>query len=105
MKEPDRRPSRAPRRRVGRRLWILFGSLVFLLIVHILDGLNPRFPGGDEDAGPPLDRCITEQAVLNFLDGKTIFSSGLTHTAGGGAETITLRKENISSLITKSGDY
>ena len=105
MKEPDGRPSRAPRRRVGRRLRILLGSLVFLLIVHILDGLNPRFPGGDEDAGPPLDRCITEQAVLDFLDGKKIFSSGLTHAAGSGIETITLRKEKISSLTIISGDY
>jgi hypothetical protein len=105
MKEPECSPSRTLPWRSGKRSRILLGILIILLAVNVLDGLSSRFRGGDEDAGPPLDRCITEQAVLEFLDGKTILSSGLTHAARSGVETITLGKENISSLSIKSGDY
>jgi hypothetical protein len=60
--------------------------------------------GGDEDASLPLDRCITEQAVLKFLHGKPVLSLNSMDAAGRGGETITLRKERISSLKTRSDD-
>lgn len=67
-------------------------------MAYVLGSIDPRILGIDLNDDPPLDRCITEQSVLNFLDGKTIFSASLTNPGAGGVETITLRKERISSL-------
>ena len=61
-------------------------------MVHVLAGVDPRFLGIDFDAGPPLDRCVTEQAVLEFLDGKTVFSGSLMHADGSRVETIALAR-------------
>jgi hypothetical protein len=104
MNEPGAGPSRTRRRKGGKRLWVLLAGLIVLLTVHVVTGLNPRFPGGEAGAGLPLDRCITEQAVLEFLDGKAVVSTGSRDAAGRGVETITLRKERISSLRIRSDD-
>jgi hypothetical protein len=129
MTESGAGSSRTARCRSLRELWILLASLIVLWIVHGVVDLNPGFLAGDGDAGLPLDRCLTEQAVLQFLDGKTVLSmvsrdaagrgveaisrlpDGVAHLAaavpdapGRGVETITLRKEKISSLRIRSDD-
>jgi hypothetical protein len=73
-------------------------------MIHVLAEVNSRFLGITFDSAPPLDRCVTEQAVLSFLDGKPVISMGLTNAGASAFETITLRKEKISSLKTESGD-
>jgi hypothetical protein len=121
--------SRTARCRSLRELWILLGTLIALWMVHLVVSLKPGFLARDEDDGLPLDRCLTEQAVLQFLDGKAVFSlvsvdaagrvveaisrlpDGVAHLAaavqdapGRGGETIILRKKKISSLRIRS-DY
>ncbi len=63
-------------------------------MVHLVVRLDPGLLGGGRGTSLPLDRCITDQAVLKFLDGKTVF----------GVETITLRKEKSSSLVIRSDE-
>jgi hypothetical protein len=129
MTESGAGSSRTARCRSLRELWIVLASLIVLWTVQSVVRLNPGFRAGDGDAGLPLDRCLTEQAVLQFLDGKAVLSlvsvdaagrgveaiarlpDGVAHLAaavqdapGRGAETITLRKERISSLRIRSDD-
>ncbi len=106
MIELSAKPSqtRTLRRRGQKRLWVLLGCLVALFSLHVVASLKPGLVGDDWGTDRPLDRCITEQSVLEFLDGKTVFSSDSTHAAAGGA-TITLHKERISSLVIRSDDY
>ena len=96
--------SKTHKGRDGKRRRILFGSLVALVMIHVLAEVNSRFLGISFDPAPPLDRCVTEQAVLGFLDGKPVFSVGLTNAGASTVETITLRKESITSLKIQSGD-
>jgi hypothetical protein len=84
---------------------MLVASLIALFLVYATLGVDPRFLGIGVDADPPLDKCVTEQAVLRFLDGKIIFSTVSTPLAGVVVETITLRKEKISSLIIQAGEF
>jgi hypothetical protein len=98
MNEPYAGPSRIRRGKGGKRLWILSGGLIALLVVNVVVGFNPRILDGDEGASLPLDPCITVQAVLEFLDGKAVPSIGSGDATGKGIETIMLRKERISSL-------
>src|SRR5262249_45994297 len=74
--------SRTARCRSLRALWIVLASLIVLWIVQSVVGLNPGFLAGDRDAGLPLDRCLTEQAVLQFLDGKAVLSLVSVDAAG-----------------------
>ncbi len=87
--------SRAPRGMTGRRFWILVGGLIVLSLVNVAASLGSRFLVGHKEEERPLDRCLTEQAVLRYLDGKTVASAG---------SRITIRKENISFLSIESGD-
>jgi hypothetical protein len=96
---PIRAPSRAPRWRRRWRLWILVGGLITLFIIRTAIDLNPELLS-DRAAGLPLDRCLTEQAVREFLDGKNVALIGST-----GAVNIVLRKERISSLRIRSDDF
>jgi hypothetical protein len=86
----------------GMRSKSLLMVLVALLAVRALFAIGPAFQDSDLISGRRLDRCVTEQAVLNFLDGQTIASS---RADGRGLEGITLRRDRISSLIIKPGDY
>ena len=105
MDDPVVERSRALRRRVGRRLWILVGGLIALSLAYVGVSLSPRFLSGQEGEGRPLDRCLTEQAVLEFLDGKTTDPIEPMDGATSGVRSLTLRKERISSLTIRSGDY
>ena len=74
--------------------------MIALLIVFVVIRLDLKFPGGDDVADLPLelDRCITQQAVLDFLDGKKVFSDVPTDANADGLETIKMpRKEKISA--------
>ena len=101
-REANGRCSRTAHRRGGKGMRILIASLVGLLVVYFVTGIDPRLLGIDLNDDPPIDRCVTEQSVLRFLDGKTVLSASLTNTGTGGVETITLRKERISSLRIES---
>lgn len=104
IKEADGKCSKTHRWRDGKRPRILLGILVALSMIHVMAGVNSGFLGVTFDSAAPLDRCVTEQAVLSFLDGKPVVSMGLTNPGASTFETITLRKEKISSLKTESGD-
>jgi hypothetical protein len=97
--------SRTPRWRTGKRQRFLFGSLIVLALANAFVGVSPRILGVIFDDAPPLDSCVTEQAVLRFLDGQTILSRVPVQSGDSRIETITLRKERISSLIIQSGGY
>ena len=98
------RASRTRDGRGGKRLRILVAGLTALLMVHLLSGVDPNILGIDSAASPPLDRCVTQQAVLSFLDGQSVVSTGLTNPGASAFETITLQKEKISSLKIESGE-
>ena len=83
---------------------ILLAALVALLMAYVSIALAPRVLNGDGVAAP-LDRCVTEQSVLKFLDGKLVQSGGPVDGAGRGVETITVRKEHISSLKVQPKTY
>jgi hypothetical protein len=104
INEPEGRRARTHGWRNGKRRRILFGSLIALLMIHGLFAVAPGFLEALVDSAPPLDRCVTEQSVLSFLDGMPVFSAGLTNTGASSVETITLQKESISSLKIQSGD-
>ena len=80
IKETDGKRSKTHGWRDGNRPRILLGILVALLMIHVLAGVNSRFLGITFDSAPPLDRCVTEPAVLSFLDGKPVVSIGLTNS-------------------------
>jgi hypothetical protein len=103
--ESGARSSTRPHRQNRKRLRILIGGMIALLIVFVVIRLDLTFPGGDDSAGLPLelDRCVTQQAVLDFLDGKKVFSDVPTHETADGLETIMLRKEKISALKIRPG--
>jgi len=105
MNEQAAGPFRTPRSKNRIRLRFLVAGLTALLVVYVVLGLASRFPGYPGGAGLPCDRCITEQSVLKFLDGKTVFSGGSMRAAGSGLETTTLHKENISSLVFRPDDW
>lgn len=105
MNETCAEPARTPRWKSRKRLSILLGSMVALLVVHIAVGLGLGLPGSKADSGRPLDKCLTEQAVLAFLDGKSVVSLRSNYGAGNSVDMITLRKEKISSLKMRSDDY
>lgn len=100
MDDPSIERSRAPRGMTGRRFWILVGGLIALFLVYVAASLVPRFLVGHEEEKRPLDRCLTEQAVLKYLDGKTV----AIVEPKDGVRRITIRKENISFLAIEAGD-
>jgi hypothetical protein len=100
MNQPGAEPLPTPRRKSRIRMRILVAGVVALSMVVLVLGL----PGDEWGAGRPLDRCITERAVLAFLDGKTVLGSSSADAAGKRVATITLRKERISSLKIRSAD-
>ena len=104
MDVPGIKPSRALRSKSRVHLRILLACLVALLVAHVSLSLAPRVLNGDGVAAP-LDRCISEQSVLKFLDGKLVQSGGPVDGAGTGVETITVRKERISSLKVQPKTY
>jgi hypothetical protein len=105
MNETCAEPARTTRWKSRKRLSMLLGSMVALLVVHIAVGLGLGFPGSGAGSGLPLDRCLTEQAVLAFLDGKSVVSLPSNYGAGIPVDMITLRKEKISSLKMRSDEY
>ena len=105
MNDPAAGPLQTPHRKRRRRLWILIGGLIALSTVHVLSGLDLGFlphilHGGG--AGP-LEPWITHQGVLDALDGKTAFTLP-KDAGGGGIESITLRKVQITSLSMRASD-
>jgi hypothetical protein len=99
---------RTSRPRYGIRLRILLGGLIALSIAHFVAAYRPSLVGGAGDdwgTDRPLESCITEKSVREFLDGKTILSRSSRDAGGNGLETITLHKEQISSLKTRADDY
>ena len=92
------------RRKARKRLWILLGCLIALCMVHLAGVHDLAFLARDRAATRPLDRCITQQAVLDFLDGKTVSRAGAQDVSGTRVETIKLRKERISSLRIRRDD-
>jgi len=104
MTESGAAARRTPRLKGRKGLRILVAGLGALLMVHLMVRLTPGLPGADEGAGLPLDRCFTERAVVKFLDGKTVVASVSMPGAESGVETITLRKEKISSVVMRGDD-
>jgi hypothetical protein len=102
MNDPDVRPPRSARRKFGVRLSIWVAWLIIVLI-NLAVRLDLGRPIRDSIPARPLDRCLTQQAVLNFLDGKTITYTRPAGATIGGEGTIMLRKERISSLAIRSG--
>jgi hypothetical protein len=91
----------APRSRWRKRSRILLGIAIALLVVRALQGVDFTHPSTAVDKPVLIDRCVTDQAVLDFLDGKTI-STSVTDAHGKHLETIALRKDRISSLSIRS---
>ena len=107
MIELSAKPSQTQtlRRRGQKRLWVLVGCLVAVFSVHTVVSLNPRFLGDDWGTDRTLDRCITEESVLKFLDGKSVLSGYSMHPSASGLQAITLHKEKISSLVIRPDDW
>jgi hypothetical protein len=94
MNEIDARQAHAPRWICPKPLLILAGCLVTVVVIPVvLDLLSSmRKPSSTS----PLDQCVTEERVLEYLDGKQVFELGPLD--GPGMKSVTLHRERISSL-------
>lgn len=104
MNDPGVKHSQVGRRTASRRLKILVGGLIVLSLAYVVVCIGPAILSRYEWGGRPLDRCLTEPNVLNYLDGKTVFFNGSMDETKNGEGSLTLRKERIGSLTIRPGD-
>jgi hypothetical protein len=85
-----------------KRLRLLLGFLLTLSVAHVIRGIDrsywPAFLRADSAPARPLEPWMTEEFFREKLDGKPVYDHTEMDAAGNGIVTITLRKEEISSV-------